>query len=203
MASASACGIQMRRHPPDHLNRPHSMRNGHDRVAVHALSRRPFTPLRSTARVESTRTPSRSKRMAEQEKVGISLVFITTVRARAEGECPQLGAFAIKSRRVILSAAKDLSTSPIAPQRQQVSGVLRFAQDDTQTRYRGGVGRLGSGDAPAIAARSRWRIIKCRCRKCRLRALPTLARTSNSIPRRSPNWPAESRVPPTFRRPHH
>src|SRR5271169_6176485 len=52
----------------------------------------PSTPLRaahsrhsrSTARVESAKTPSRSKRMAEQEKVGIYQYLNTVIRSISE-----------------------------------------------------------------------------------------------------------------------
>jgi hypothetical protein len=37
--------IEMRRHPPDHLNCPHTMRNRHDGVTIDPLSRGPLPPL--------------------------------------------------------------------------------------------------------------------------------------------------------------
>src|SRR5437868_14900259 len=38
-------GIKMRSHSPDHLNRPHPVRNRHHGVSIDALARRPVPPL--------------------------------------------------------------------------------------------------------------------------------------------------------------
>src|SRR5450432_164066 len=37
--------IEMRRHAPDHFDRAHTMRDGHDRVAIDTFARGPFAPL--------------------------------------------------------------------------------------------------------------------------------------------------------------
>ena len=37
--------IEMRHHPPDHLDRAHAMRNRHHSVAIHSLARSPLPPL--------------------------------------------------------------------------------------------------------------------------------------------------------------
>src|SRR5450631_4666898 len=79
----------------------------------------PSTPLRrahsrhsrSTARVESTRTPSKSKRIPEQEKVGIS-DYLITVAATSRACAIHSLAWSLKEggeiNFVILSEAKDL-----------------------------------------------------------------------------------------------
>jgi len=38
-------GIEMWRHPTDHFNRPHTMCDGHHRIAINALARGPLPPL--------------------------------------------------------------------------------------------------------------------------------------------------------------
>ncbi len=37
--------IQMRRHLPDHFNGPHTVRDGHHRIAIDTLARGPLPPL--------------------------------------------------------------------------------------------------------------------------------------------------------------
>jgi len=37
--------IQMRRNLPDHFHRPHTVRNGHDGIAIHTFACSPVSPL--------------------------------------------------------------------------------------------------------------------------------------------------------------
>src|SRR5579863_5189672 len=84
-----------------------------------AMIASPSTPLRaahsrhsrSTARVESARTPSRSKRMAEQEKVGIT-IFVSRCRLRC-------GADTLVRQAIILRSIQDKHPEHFVPHPRQ------------------------------------------------------------------------------------
>ena len=112
----SKCGAHPR---PDHLDGAHTMRNRHDRVAIHALRLwAQARHSRSTARVESTRTPSRSKRMAEQEKIGISNYLNTEVaspKQQCPRECEPRSQVAPPTRRLAGGRPERVERKPLRP----------------------------------------------------------------------------------------